>query len=127
MPRPSFASLPYEVDALGLGGGSSLAAFLVAFWSYLLISMLGAFAISFYFSVNTIIYYLMRREVDATEMDDVYLEQPEEEFAETTPSAAATTPAPAAATTTTTTTTEPTDGGESSGAVKTYDKPPPET
>ena len=42
--------------------------------------MLGAFAISFYFTANTIIYYLMRHEVDATELDDVYLEQSEEDF-----------------------------------------------
>ena len=47
--------------------------------------MLGAFAISFYFSANTIIYYLMRREVDATELDDVYLEQSEEDFGDTPP------------------------------------------
>ena len=40
---------------------------------------------SFYFSANTIIYFLMRHEVDATEMDDVYLEQADDEFAEATP------------------------------------------
>jgi len=45
--------------------------------------------------VNTIIYYLMRREVDATDMDDVYLEQVDDEFAEPAPAEAA----PAAATT----------------------------
>jgi hypothetical protein len=44
--------------------------------------MLGAFAISFYFSANTIIYVLMRHEVDATELDDVYLEQTDEDFGE---------------------------------------------
>jgi hypothetical protein len=52
---------------------------------YLAIGLLGAFAISFYFSANTIIYYLMRREVDATELDDVYLEQSDEDFAEPAP------------------------------------------
>jgi hypothetical protein len=51
--------------------------------------MLGAFAISFYFSANTIIYYLMRREVDATELDDVYLEQSEEDFGDTATAAGA--------------------------------------
>jgi hypothetical protein len=86
--------LPYDINYLALGPAGDIGAFLVAFWAYLTIAMLGAFAISFYFSANTIIYYLMRREVDATEMDDVYLEQPEEDFAETPATAAA---APAAA------------------------------
>jgi hypothetical protein len=61
-----------------------LGAFLIAFWVYLVIGLLGAYAISFYFSANTIIYYLMRNEVDATEMDDVYLEQTEEDFGDAT-------------------------------------------
>ena len=58
-----------------------------------MIGLLGAFAISFYFSANTIIYYLMRREVDATELDDVYVEQSEDEFGDargTRPGGAAT-------------------------------------
>ena len=50
-----------------------------------MVGMVGAFVISFYFSTNTIIYYLMRREVDATEPDDVYLEQSDEDFGESIP------------------------------------------
>lgn len=101
-PPPDFLHLPYQVNWEGLSGYGGLTAWLVAMWSYLVIAMLGAFAISFYFSANTIIYYLMRREVDATEMDDVYLEQPEEEFVEeaasrpTTPPVAETTAGSAA-------------------------------
>jgi len=75
--------------------------------------LLGAFAISFYFSANTIIYYLMRREVDATELDDVYVEETEDEFGE--PVATADTKVPSAAPTSvsaaTTTTGETHDGG----------------
>lgn len=77
-------TLSYDIDFLTLRGDQDVAAFLVAFWVYLVVSMLGAFVISFYFSANTLIYYLMRREVDATEMDDVYLEQSEEDFTDTT-------------------------------------------
>jgi len=90
-PPPDLMALPYVADRLALDGGSAVGSYLIAIWCHLCIAMLGAFAISMYFSANTIIYYLMRKEVDATEMDDVYLEQPEEEFAE----AAAPTPAPA--------------------------------
>jgi hypothetical protein len=82
-PSPtSGARLSYEIDFLALDVGSHVGAFLISFWVYLVIAILGAFAISFYFSANTIIYYLMRHEVDATELDDVYLEQIDDEFAE---------------------------------------------
>ena len=83
-PTAAPGRLSYDIDFLTLSVTQDIAAFLVAFWVYLVIGMLGAFAISFYFSVNTIIYYLMRNEVDATEMDDVYLEQSEEDFADAT-------------------------------------------
>jgi hypothetical protein len=81
-------SLTYDIDFISLATGQDIGAGLVAFWVYLVISMIGAFLISFYFSANTIIYVLMRQEVDATEVDDVYLEQTDEEFTETVSSTA---------------------------------------
>lgn len=87
-PTPRFDHLPYNVYFGGLKWSEKIAAGLTMAWVYLVISILGAFAISFYFSASTIIYYLMRREVDATEMDDVYVEEPEEEFTETPPGSA---------------------------------------
>src|SRR5207237_5936 len=81
----------YHIDTMTLGPMQSFGAFLISIWVYLAVGMLGAFFISFYFSANTIIYYLMRREVDATELDDVYLEQTEEDFGDTAPPAAAAT------------------------------------
>jgi hypothetical protein len=77
-------TLSYHIDWLSLRWDQSIAACFLAFWVYLVVGMLGAFVISFYFSVNTIIYYLMRNEVDATEMDDVYVEQSDEDFTDTT-------------------------------------------
>jgi hypothetical protein len=101
-PSPATAArLSYDIDFLTLGVGQDIGAFLVAFWVYLVISTLGAFAISFYFSANTIIYYLMRREVDATELDDVYLEQVDDEFAEPAPVTSVTTTTVTATSTTT--------------------------
>jgi len=86
--------LSYDIDFLTLRWDQDLAAILTAFWVYLAVGMLGAFAISFYFTANTIIYYLMRHEVDATELDDVYLEQSEEDFADATAPPATATAAP---------------------------------
>jgi hypothetical protein len=75
---PSPASngrVAYQVNYDVLTLGQSIGAFFIHLWVMLLVSFMGAYAISVYFSANTIIYYLMRREVDSTEMDDVYLEQ----------------------------------------------------
>ena len=91
-------ALPTPINWHALNWYTGLTAWLVAIWVYLTVAMLGAFAISFYFSASTIIYYLIRRDADATEMDDVYLEQPEEDFAETVPPVPAEIPANGAAT-----------------------------
>lgn len=93
-PVPDVTSLIYTPNLIGLKWSECIASIIMSFWIYLVISMLGAFAISFYFSSNTIIYYLMRREVDATELDDVYVEESDDEFADLPP--AATTPAASA-------------------------------
>jgi hypothetical protein len=82
--------LTYSPDYAALGVGAKIGAFLLYCWVMLLVSFLGAFAISLYFSTNTIVYYLMRNEVDSTEMDDVFLEQSEEELEPTLVSATVT-------------------------------------
>ncbi|HEX4053130.1 MAG TPA: hypothetical protein VHX86_02585 [Tepidisphaeraceae bacterium] len=91
--------LSYSADYETLAAGQRIGAFFMNCWVMLLVSFLGAFAISLYFSANTIVYYLMRSEVDSTEMDDVYLEQSEEEME----------PALSGASATVTVTTETTD------------------
>ena len=71
--------LSYAADYQALAFGQKIGAFCMNCWVMFLVSFLGAFAISLYFSANTIVYYLMRNEVDSTELDDVYLEQSEED------------------------------------------------
>jgi hypothetical protein len=96
---PSPASpwkLTYDIPWAMFDWGQATGAWLLSFWNYLTIAMVGAFAISFYFSANTVIYYLMRHEVDATELDDVFLEQSEEEIVETVTVTTTVTDAPAA-------------------------------
>lgn len=103
-PSPDMGKLSYMPDWSALGIPESLAAGVTAFWVYLIIGLLGAYVISFYFSANTIIYMLMRRKVDATEMDAVYLDPNDLETAEPQPpvqpatasSAASAAPPPAA-------------------------------
>jgi hypothetical protein len=78
----SSGRLSYDIDSLSLSFAQEIGARLIWLWVHLIVAMLGAFAVCFYFSSNTIIYYLMRREVDATDLDDVYLEHPDDEFAD---------------------------------------------
>ena len=81
-PSPSTAGrLTYSVDGLGLSFPQEVGAGLIWFWVHLFIALLGAFVVSFYFSSNTIIYYLLRREVDATDLDDVYVDPSDEDDA----------------------------------------------
>lgn len=87
-PGPTITQrLAYSPDYLSLSTAQDIGAFFIWVWVQLLAALLGAFAISFYFVANTVIYFLMRREVDATELDDVYLEQGEEDFLEAVPQA----------------------------------------
>ncbi|QOV87428.1 DUF1542 domain-containing protein [Humisphaera borealis] len=85
--------LPYEVNYAGLAWSESVASFLISFWVYLLIALVGAYAISYFLSVSTILYALMRHEVDATEMEDVYVEEMEDDLADIAPATPAAAPA----------------------------------
>jgi hypothetical protein len=52
---------------------------LVALWLGIVFLMLIGFGYSYFWSASTIIYLLMRRKVDDTELDEVYLEEEESE------------------------------------------------
>jgi hypothetical protein len=85
-PQPSdFMQLSYSPNTPALSTPYDIGSWLMAFWNYLTISLLGAYVISLFFSASTIIYYLMRREVDATGLDDVYIEPSDDEFADPVP------------------------------------------
>ena len=79
---------------------SYLGAFMVAFWLYLAFLMVVGFGYSYFWSASTIIYLLMRRKVDDTEMDEVYVEEDEEEPTYSMPITTSSTPAPASGGTT---------------------------
>jgi len=111
-PESTMARLPYDIDFAGMKWSEDIAAFLICLWVFLLIGLVGAFVISFYFSANTIIYYLMRREVDATELEDVYVEDAEDDIVEpagAVPAGAVATPATIVTTTPAIVVTPPTE------------------
>jgi hypothetical protein len=60
---------------------NNVGAFFVALWLYLLFLLIVGFGYSYFWTASTIIYLLMRRKVDDTEMDEIYLdEEPEQPF-----------------------------------------------
>jgi hypothetical protein len=71
---------------------NQIGAFFVSLWVTIIFLMMIGFAYSYYFSAFTMVYLLMRRNVDDTEIDEVYLEEdePEEPLLPPTPAAAPT-------------------------------------
>lgn len=75
--------------------------FCVAIWLGLVFLMIVGFGYSYFWCASTIIYLMMRRKVDDTELDEVYLEEEEPEESYTAPAAAPpASPQPAPSTTT---------------------------
>jgi hypothetical protein len=62
-----------------MSGANTAGAFLVSVWLYFFFLMILGFGYSYFWSASTIIYLLMRRQVDDTDMDEVYLEEEESE------------------------------------------------
>ncbi|MDY7011045.1 MAG: hypothetical protein SVV80_09880 [Planctomycetota bacterium] len=73
--KPTFDSFygPWQSEAMT--GSEAAASVILAGWVYLVIGVVAAFGICFFFSAATNIYYLLRRKIDATDLDDVYVEE----------------------------------------------------
>jgi hypothetical protein len=65
-----------------LSGSESFALFFIALWVFVFVGLVGAFVVSFYFCGSTEMYFLLRREVDAVDYDEIYYEETEEELGE---------------------------------------------
>jgi hypothetical protein len=58
---------------------NSVGAVLVSVWLYVIFLLVLGFAYTYFWTASTIIYLLMRRKVDDTELDEVFLEEEEPE------------------------------------------------
>jgi hypothetical protein len=72
--REAFSDPQSEPRSTGI-----IAALFVALWTHGLFLGLVGFAYSYFWSASTIIYLLLRRAVDETEFEEVYLEEDDEE------------------------------------------------
>jgi len=78
---PTFAQFHLPSNWEAMSTCEAIGAFCISVWVYLIIGLVLAFALSYAASATTIVYYLLRRKVDATDLDDVYVEEAEEAFA----------------------------------------------
>lgn len=72
LPQPRLGELVHAVNWETLDSSSAIAAAIVLVWVKLLIAVLPAFAVSYFFSQQTWIYLLLRKSADGTEFDEVY-------------------------------------------------------
>ncbi len=77
--RPEFDDLFGRFSWAAMGGAEPIGAFLIGIWVFLVAAAVAAFLLTYLASATTAIYYLLRQKVDATDLDDVYVEEPEEE------------------------------------------------
>ncbi|MHC4124468.1 MAG: hypothetical protein ACYSSI_12910 [Planctomycetota bacterium] len=73
-PKPSFLNLSCATNPDTMNWSESIASFLTHLSVLVVVGLLAAYLISFYFSVNTIIYSLMRNRVDNTKLEDIYID-----------------------------------------------------
>ena len=81
-PEPAFMNLAGSATVNNINWSESFAAFLTNLAVLVVIGLLIAFLISFYFSASTIIYALMRNKVDGTDLEDVYTYSEKAQFPE---------------------------------------------
>ena len=83
-PMPKFMKLLGSSGSQATNPTESVAAFLVYLFLLVVVGLVVAFIISFYFSAKTIIYSLMRHNVDNTPLEDIYtyFDEPETETAQ---------------------------------------------
>ena len=76
---PTFDLLHAPMQTAAMTPSETIGAYLITFWVYLVVGIVAAFLVSYFISGTTVIYYLLRRHVDATDLDDVFVEEAEED------------------------------------------------
>jgi hypothetical protein len=76
-PAPRFGEFLTGHPTTTTAWATSASAWLVHLWILVIVGLMIAFVISFYFSAGTIIYALMRHRVDRVPLNDVYIAQDE--------------------------------------------------
>lgn len=75
---PTFWNL-HEFNTHASGVWQGFCAIFVAIWVYIVVIAVAAYLVTYLASSSTAIYYILRRRVDATDLDDVFVENEEDE------------------------------------------------
>lgn len=81
--EPTFDNLFSGFGWAGMSGSESVGAVLIGIWVFVVAATVWSYLLSYSISSSTVIYSLLRRKVDATDLDDVYVEEQEEVSAPT--------------------------------------------
>jgi hypothetical protein len=79
-PTPTLGDLQPSVNWITLNWSECIGAAVIWIWVALVAGLVLAFVFSFFYSVNTVIYCLLRKQVDDTDLEDIYIEQDVEEL-----------------------------------------------
>jgi hypothetical protein len=87
---PTVVGTPFwgDLGAAPLGAFESAAWLFVSLWVFVMVGLVGAYVVSFYFCGSAEMYLLLRRDVDAVDYDEVYYEEFEESESAAPPAAA---------------------------------------
>ncbi len=72
---PTFGHLISPINWWAMNLSEFLGASALVFWLYLVVSLLGAYVIAYFFAVNTIIYLLLRHQVDGPTPQEIFREK----------------------------------------------------
>jgi hypothetical protein len=76
---PSLAVPWPAAGAINLSSTEIVGSDLMLFWVWVVFGLLVAFLFSFFFTSQTVVYFLLRKVVDATDMEEVYMDELDEE------------------------------------------------
>jgi len=71
---PEFGDLRHGVPDADLGGTDRVAGVVIRVWFLLVVGLIAAYAISFYFAAQSLVYLLLRRDCDGTDLSQVHLD-----------------------------------------------------
>jgi hypothetical protein len=73
-PAPRLLDLAQPINWQAMSWPEYIGSILLHFWVFLLITGIGAYVVSYYYSTHTIIYLLLRRSVDGQNLREIHLE-----------------------------------------------------
>jgi hypothetical protein len=74
-PSPKLNQLHQPINWWAMNWSEWLGSVFLHFWVFIVITLVGAYAMSLHYSIHTILYFLLRRAVEGQSINDVYREE----------------------------------------------------